>query len=179
MPRQSAHMNLFIRFYAASIDPSAIPDVVFAMFIYQYFQVAIVTVLTYDAIITMDNEVKYFWKKLDNFVNVVYFLNRYSGILGAVSYLFWSAYGMNLALMINSILDATLLIGLRTFPLLTYQEDWITIILIDYILLIRVLALYSQVNQTFGVGAFPDGITVCGHDSILNQKLGIVDWYTI
>ncbi|KAL5524860.1 hypothetical protein ACEPAF_10006 [Sanghuangporus sanghuang] len=95
-----------------------------------------VTVLVYDAFITLDKEARYFWKISRRAVNYVYFVNRYVGILGSVAYLFWSIYGVDLALCERQSLDGMRIDGITL--------DWMIIISIDYILLIRVLALYSQ-----------------------------------
>ncbi|KAH8107334.1 hypothetical protein DFH11DRAFT_1193971 [Phellopilus nigrolimitatus] len=89
------------------IDPSLVPLIVSSSGISQSIQTAIITLLIYDTITTMDKEVKYFWvrqaaacraftsgihlliygKKSSpcNPVSLIYFANRYIGILGALS----------------------------------------------------------------------------------------------
>ncbi|OCB83922.1 hypothetical protein A7U60_g9128 [Sanghuangporus baumii] len=124
MPRSTAFAHrtiLSARADVEYIDPGLVPLWVLEDNIAQFFQVAIVTVLVYDAVITLDKEVKYFWKFPWNMVTFVYFMIRYAGILGAVAALFcnFSGWTKNAA-------------------------NWITIISVDYILVIRVLALYSQ-----------------------------------
>ncbi|EJC99054.1 uncharacterized protein FOMMEDRAFT_161282 [Fomitiporia mediterranea MF3/22] len=103
------------------IDPSVVPEWVSEITIGQFFQVATVTVLVYDALITMDKEIKFFWRFPLKTVNIVYFAIRYIGIFGAIASLFCklSQWASDVA-------------------------NWITIISIDYILVIRVLALYAH-----------------------------------
>ncbi|KAH8113213.1 hypothetical protein DFH11DRAFT_1777004 [Phellopilus nigrolimitatus] len=94
------------------IDPSAVPLIISTIDTWSYAEVATLTFLVYDTIITMDKEIKYFWSSPCKFVSLIYFANHYVGILGAISGI---AY-------------------------------WMTILLIDYILLMRVLALYHQAD---------------------------------
>ncbi|EJD07117.1 uncharacterized protein FOMMEDRAFT_26215 [Fomitiporia mediterranea MF3/22] len=71
-------MNLSTRATAEPIDPNEVSDVVYEILLQQCFQVATVTVLVYDTInlkvITIENEIKYFWKMPVNSVNIIYFL---------------------------------------------------------------------------------------------------------
>ncbi|KAH8109826.1 hypothetical protein DFH11DRAFT_1547921 [Phellopilus nigrolimitatus] len=59
------------RSYVEPVDPSLVPYFISKVDIALYTQLAILSLLVYDTIITMDKEIKYFW-------------NRYIGILGAV-----------------------------------------------------------------------------------------------
>ncbi|KAH8112212.1 hypothetical protein DFH11DRAFT_1745109 [Phellopilus nigrolimitatus] len=97
-----------IRSDVEPVDPSLVPLFITEIVIEQYALVAVLTLLVYDTVITMDKEVKYFW-------------NRYIGFLGAI-------------LLIECI-------GLYWIQGLA---NWMTVLLIDYILLMRVLALYHQ-----------------------------------
>ncbi|KAI5116897.1 hypothetical protein M0805_004165 [Coniferiporia weirii] len=92
------------------IDPSVVPILYSELRVGEYFQSAIVTVLVYDSITTLDKEIKYFWSSPCNSVSLIYFANRFVGVFSAIVYLWY----------------------------------WITINLIDYILTMRVLALFSQ-----------------------------------
>ncbi|OCB83956.1 hypothetical protein A7U60_g9165 [Sanghuangporus baumii] len=50
----------------------------------QYFAVAIASALVYHSITTVDKEIKYFWPKPCSTVSLVFFVNRYIGLLGAL-----------------------------------------------------------------------------------------------
>ncbi|KAH8109521.1 hypothetical protein DFH11DRAFT_1548150 [Phellopilus nigrolimitatus] len=73
-----------------SIDPSLVPLLVSGS---MYGLVALLTLLVYDTIITMDKEIKYFWciyscgmkSSPCKFVSLIYFASRYLGVLGAIS----------------------------------------------------------------------------------------------
>ncbi|KAH8109389.1 hypothetical protein DFH11DRAFT_1515635 [Phellopilus nigrolimitatus] len=101
------------------LDPSLVPLLVSEIDISLYGQAAMLTLLIYDTIITMDKEIKYFWSTPCTFVSLIYFANRYIGILGAVCGILGGSW-----------------------------KDWTIIITIDYILLMRVSALYHQ-NKKF------------------------------
>ncbi|KAH8109844.1 hypothetical protein DFH11DRAFT_1547934 [Phellopilus nigrolimitatus] len=86
-----------IRSDVEPVDPSLVPLLISEIDITQYTGVAILTLLVYNTIITMDKEIKYFWRETDtnvscgmkssprSFVSLIYFANRYIGILGALS----------------------------------------------------------------------------------------------
>ncbi|KAL5524819.1 hypothetical protein ACEPAF_9965 [Sanghuangporus sanghuang] len=183
MPRSTALAHrtiLSARTDVEYIDPSLVPLWVLEDNIAQFFQVAIVTVLVYDAVITLDKEVKYFWKFPWNMVTFVYFMIRYAGILGAVAALFcnFSGWTKNAA-------------------------NWITIISVDYILMIRVLALYSQdkrltivlnalltleaiakfalfiylnVLERIAIFGLAKDVTFCGTNASFSLPAAIIDW---
>ncbi|OCB91809.1 hypothetical protein A7U60_g922 [Sanghuangporus baumii] len=83
-------MPLSLRAAIVPTDPSAAkaPSVAEEETIAWYFLVAVLTLLVYDALTTMDKEAKYFWDLSVNRISVIYFLNRYIGLLGAISNLF-------------------------------------------------------------------------------------------
>ncbi|KAL5524863.1 hypothetical protein ACEPAF_10009 [Sanghuangporus sanghuang] len=180
---------LSIRSEVEPLDPSIVPSVATVKTTGQYFQVAVVAVLVYDALITVDKEAKFFWKLPRNTVDYVYFVNRYVGIFGAITFLFWNVYGVDLMMCEWSSLDV--------------EMSWVTIISIDYILMIRVLALYSQdrrlslclglllmlgalfklamviyldIFQRIAVGSLAKNVTICGQDLLLPWQLGVIDW---
>ncbi|KAH8109195.1 hypothetical protein DFH11DRAFT_1814244, partial [Phellopilus nigrolimitatus] len=144
-----------IRSNVEPVDPSLVPLFISEIDMAQYIQVATSTLLVYNTVITMDKEVKYFWSSPRTFVSLIYFANRYIGILGALS-----------GIVCKSNL---------------YWEDWITILLIDYILLMKVLALYHQdkrlaacLRTLFGLeAAFTLGILIYGniHEEFIVAEL--------
>ncbi|KAL5530955.1 hypothetical protein ACEPAG_3831 [Sanghuangporus baumii] len=99
------------------LDSAVVPVIFSELRFAEYFQFAIVTVLVYDT----NKEVKHFWKHPRCLVSVIYFANRYVGLFSAIAYV-WCSF--------------TLLLAVAT--------NWITINLIDYIFVMRVLALYSK-----------------------------------
>ncbi|KAH8109868.1 hypothetical protein DFH11DRAFT_891285 [Phellopilus nigrolimitatus] len=68
----------------SDVDPSLVPIFISEVDITQYTEVATLTLLAYDTITTMDKEIKYFWSSPRAFVSLIYFANRYIGILGAI-----------------------------------------------------------------------------------------------
>ncbi|KAH8112158.1 hypothetical protein DFH11DRAFT_1858205 [Phellopilus nigrolimitatus] len=137
-----------IRSDVESVDPSLVPLLISELNISLYIEVTILTLLVYDMLITTDKEIKYFWSSPRSFVSLIYFANRYIGILGALS--------------VSELCTERHLAHCR--------EDLMTVLLIDYILLIRVLALYHQdkrlaacLRSLFGLeAAFTLGILVYG-----------------
>ncbi|KAH8107484.1 hypothetical protein DFH11DRAFT_1711435 [Phellopilus nigrolimitatus] len=113
------------------IDPNQVLSTILTIDTLTYAAVAVLTLLVYDTIITMDKEMKYVWSSPCKFVSLIYFANRYVGILGAISGIVVNTFQAN----------ETLRPGLFW---LAYLSDWMTILLMDYILLMRVLALYHQ-----------------------------------
>ncbi|OCB87160.1 hypothetical protein A7U60_g5675 [Sanghuangporus baumii] len=121
-----------------AIDPSEVPPWVFVTTSRQYFQMATVTVLIYEAskillgalasiaqrvpIAEITSLIELQKRRPRSPVDFVYFANRYSGIFGAIAFLFWNTSEANLP----------------------FLEDWVTFVSIDYILILRVLALHSQ-----------------------------------
>ncbi|KAL5476778.1 hypothetical protein ACEPAI_2964 [Sanghuangporus weigelae] len=93
-----------------SIDPSIVPSLFSTYTKQKYVLVALSAVLVYHSLISLDQEVKFFWPKPRSSVSLIYFTNRYIGLLAAI---------FNIA-------------------------DLFTMLIIEYILVIRVLALYHQ-----------------------------------
>ncbi|OCB87157.1 hypothetical protein A7U60_g5671 [Sanghuangporus baumii] len=169
-------MSLSPRSDSATIDPSQLPDLFSSTYTLQYFQVAIVTVLAYDSLLTPS-----FPKNFScNSVQVVYFANRYFGIFGAIAGLFCEFSHLSSDL-----------------------SYWVTIISIDYILMIRVLTLWYQdknlaiflkiliiveavaklgfiiyfnVIEQVGSASFENIITVCGEENSPSWQVGLADW---
>ncbi|KAH8109172.1 hypothetical protein DFH11DRAFT_1861689 [Phellopilus nigrolimitatus] len=106
----------------------------------------------------MDKEIKYFWSCPRSFVSLIYFTNRYIGLLGAISFIVFETLQANETLRLSAFWIQSL-------------ADWMTILLIDYILLMRVLALYHQdkklsacLRTLFGLeAAFAMGILIYGN----------------
>ncbi|KAH8113215.1 hypothetical protein DFH11DRAFT_1545318 [Phellopilus nigrolimitatus] len=93
------------------IDPSLVPFIISMTDTLMYAAVAVLALLVYDTIVTMDKE-----------ANLIYFANRYVGILGAISSIAYFTLHANEALC-NGF-------------------NWFTSL--SNILLMRVLALYHQ-----------------------------------
>ncbi|KAH8109181.1 hypothetical protein DFH11DRAFT_1515867 [Phellopilus nigrolimitatus] len=62
-----------IRSDVEPVDPSLVPLFISEIDISQYTGVAILTLLVYNTIITMDKEIKYFWSSPRAFVSLIYF----------------------------------------------------------------------------------------------------------
>ncbi|KAH8112184.1 hypothetical protein DFH11DRAFT_1858210 [Phellopilus nigrolimitatus] len=147
-----------IRSGVEPVDPSLVPLLITEIDVSQYTQVAILILLVYNAVITMDKEIKYFWSSPRSFVSLIYFANRYVGIFGAISVIVYNTLQVT----------ETLRLG---FLWINGLATWMTVLLIDYILLIRVLALYHQnkrlaacLKALFGLeAAFMLGILIYGN----------------
>ncbi|KAH8109848.1 hypothetical protein DFH11DRAFT_1861025 [Phellopilus nigrolimitatus] len=182
-----------IRSDVEPVDPSLVPFFISQIDIDQYSQVAILTVLVYDTIITMDKEIKYFWSSPRSFVSLVYFAIRYIGILGALSGIIY------LTLQVNE----TLRLG---FYWIEGLANLMTVLLIDYILLIRVLALYHQdkrlaaclrtligleavfdlailiysnIYQEIAVGGLAKDVTICGANRDPPKVWAALSWLVL
>ncbi|KAI5120947.1 hypothetical protein M0805_001652 [Coniferiporia weirii] len=105
---------------AAQLDPSLVVYWLSTLDQELYCRVAVTSVLLYDIIITMDKEIAYFWSAPRSLVSLIYFLNRY------------------IALFI-SLFD----IKSTALPWSYQIAGWMGILLIDCILMMRVLALFS------------------------------------
>ncbi|KAI5116821.1 hypothetical protein M0805_002879 [Coniferiporia weirii] len=66
------------------IGPGDLANEVFNDQIQLFARVSATTLLAYDIVITMDKEVKYFWKTPFTPISFLYFLNRYLGLLEAL-----------------------------------------------------------------------------------------------
>ncbi|KAH8109173.1 hypothetical protein DFH11DRAFT_1861690 [Phellopilus nigrolimitatus] len=157
----------------------------------------------------MDKEIKYFWSSPCSFVSLIYFAvndilqpllindsntlqNRYVGILGAIS------------VIVDHTLQANEMLRLG-FAWIQGLAGWMTILLIDYILLMRVQALYHQdkrlaaclrilfgLEAVFGlgiliysviyeeitVGELAEGVTLCGTSRGSPKVWGTLSWAT-
>ncbi|KAL5476988.1 hypothetical protein ACEPAI_3174 [Sanghuangporus weigelae] len=118
----------FARSEAGPIDPEL--ELLFAETILdKYIDVAFATLLVYHSVLTMNDEMKYFWSNPCSSTSLVYFTNHLVGLLAAI---FNLAYD-----------------GIEETPIsITYWisavADSAIFVIIDYILAIRVLALYDQ-----------------------------------
>ncbi|THH06898.1 hypothetical protein EW145_g3761 [Phellinidium pouzarii] len=128
----------------------------------------------------MDKEVKYFWRTPRNFVSCIYFLNRYIGIFSAFVYI-----PCNLAFWAKGI------------------TNLMTILFVDYILLMRVVALsfgdkkvsaflrvlfclnaasgltlliYGDIKDEIAVGSLIEGVNICGTNGAPFPALSALSW---
>ncbi|EJC99670.1 uncharacterized protein FOMMEDRAFT_30979 [Fomitiporia mediterranea MF3/22] len=129
------------------IDSGVVPTIYSELRFAEYFQLAIVTVLLYDTITTLDKEIKFFW-------------NRYIGIFSAIAYLWYNTYHVTRRLCQRFSNPLHPIPG--SFTLLTaVASNWITINMIDYILLMRVLALFAQGRyHSFALGLLTKKATI-------------------
>lgn len=117
---------------ASTIDPLEAQDLVHKLHIQQSIQIAICSLLTYDALIKMDKEIKYFWTKhWYNKTNLIFFINRYAGILSALSQFIFESLSVTTTLCLFS--KWAFEIG-----------GALTIVTINYILMLRVVALWGN-----------------------------------
>ncbi|KAL5480257.1 hypothetical protein ACEPAI_1527 [Sanghuangporus weigelae] len=182
------------------VDPSLVVSFISVINLDMYIQAATVTVLIYDAIITMDKEARYFWRIPRKTVNFVYFVNRYIGIFAAVSALY--SRSIQIPDSWDSVFALKQVAGIA-INWIRNIADWAIIVLMDYILMIRVLALFSQdiilsiilkmllvleAAFKFGldiyltslshvvIGEFAKKLTFCGEDGLPPWQWTMVNW---
>ncbi|PAV19227.1 hypothetical protein PNOK_0416000 [Pyrrhoderma noxium] len=105
-------------------------------YLQQSIYVAISTLLVYDAVIHMDSEVKHFWKQPWQKISLLFFANRYIGILGAFSRLPMDS--INVSTNLNLFWFGSI-------------ANLITIVTVDYVLLLRVCAMYSSGSRNVSI----------------------------
>ncbi|EJD00668.1 uncharacterized protein FOMMEDRAFT_159434 [Fomitiporia mediterranea MF3/22] len=131
----------------ADIDPVVARFLLEDGIYFMYFQAATVTLLCYDIITTLDREVKYFWSTPRSHVTWVYFANRYIGVMGGTSLLYWCIFqARNYSCKHQTSEFGVLFLNSESFSgivtgWLLVAQGLVTRIAIDYILLLRLLAL--------------------------------------
>ncbi|KAH8109219.1 hypothetical protein DFH11DRAFT_1548514 [Phellopilus nigrolimitatus] len=149
---------LSIRSDVEPVDPILVPLFISEIDIGQYTQVAILTLLVYDIIITMDKEIKYFW-------------NCYIGIIGALSDIVclgftWIEGLANILLLRVSALyhqDKRLAACLRT------------LFGLDAAFGLSIL-IYGNIYRETVVVGLAKGVTVCGYDRNPPKVWGALSW---
>ncbi|EJD05029.1 uncharacterized protein FOMMEDRAFT_145679 [Fomitiporia mediterranea MF3/22] len=121
---------LLTRLAMSSLDPSQAVEFVSQIELTQYTQIAVLAVLIYDIIITMGEEVEYFWSRSLSPTNLAFFFIRYSALLGSIL----SQYHLSTT--------ANTFIG-KFYDWGGSISDWIIILCMDYILYLRIRAVYS------------------------------------
>ncbi|KAH8109226.1 hypothetical protein DFH11DRAFT_1814401 [Phellopilus nigrolimitatus] len=148
----------YIRSDVEPVDPNLVPLFISELDIEQYTQVAVLSLLVYDTIITMDKEIRYFW-------------NRYIGILGALSGIMclgfiWIQNLANILLMRVLALyhqDKRLAACLRT--LFGLEAAFGLGILI-----------YSTIYREIIVGELAEGVAVCGINNSPPKVWAALSW---
>ncbi|KAL5514011.1 hypothetical protein ACEPAG_2772 [Sanghuangporus baumii] len=142
--------SLKARTHADIVDPKEVTLFIVSLVrTEQYCAVALMTVLVYHSVLTLKKEVKYFWRNLRSSVSIIYFANRYIGLLAAVG---------NMTASLFSKSHASL--GLFSFWV-TNLTSLLIFFLIDYILLIRTMALFHR-NKTLSIVLkFLLGVEIC------------------
>ncbi|KAI5121788.1 hypothetical protein M0805_009780 [Coniferiporia weirii] len=145
-------------------------------------QVAIATLLAYDTLITMNQEVKYFWSTPGKFVSIIYFTNRYIGLLSA----FVEIWGVSIA-WIHAVADTLtmLLIDfillMRVFALFSYNRKVVvclgSLFGVEVVLMLSIV-IYSVAYEKIGVGKLVEGITACGMNHFFPSVWGTLFWGT-
>ncbi|KAH8109872.1 hypothetical protein DFH11DRAFT_1547956 [Phellopilus nigrolimitatus] len=160
---------LSLRSDVEPVDPRLVPLFISEIDITQYTQVAILTLLVYNTITTLDKEIKYFW-------------NRYVGILGAlstvVSYLLIILEGLGFAWIENL---ANILL-MRVLAL--YHQDkrlsacLRTLFGLEAAYTLGVL-IFSIIHREIVVGELAKGITACGNNGSSLKVWGASSWAAI
>ncbi|EJD02269.1 uncharacterized protein FOMMEDRAFT_157485 [Fomitiporia mediterranea MF3/22] len=121
-----------------------------------YFAIAYCSLLLYYWMLRLDKEVKYFWSGQLSTVSVIFYANRCIGVIGAVSHVVFNGFRRQTAVMCTlQFVSATHIVaesnpGHVTFWILILT-NWLTIVLLDYILIMRITALYGQKGKVLDV----------------------------
>lgn len=172
------------------VKPNKILDYYHGTIISQYCQISISSLLVYDMITTLDREIEYYWSNPYRLNSLLFFFNRYIGITTALLTNWFNTFNEN-----------------EILCCITYWShvvaNWITILLIDYILLKRVVALYLHkrninyalhvlfflealielalliyVNlyQGLTIGQLADGARICMFVNVVPANWGVAFW---
>ncbi|KZT00706.1 uncharacterized protein LAESUDRAFT_764378 [Laetiporus sulphureus 93-53] len=161
-------MLLYGRDVSEVLSPDEVPDQVQGNQTGIYVSVVLATLVSYDAICTFDKEVRYFWNGCTlGMTKTVFFLVCASTSNSPEK-------SSHHALLIGNVSQ--------------WGKDfsyWVTIIAIDYILMIRVLALYHNGLSPlmflrnfpkFGLLGLTPSITSCSYFAPGNEDTYILDW---
>ncbi|KAL5524841.1 hypothetical protein ACEPAF_9987 [Sanghuangporus sanghuang] len=154
-----------------AIDPSEVPLWVSEQTLNQYFQMAILALLVYDALITMDKEARYFWKVPQREVDFVYYMNRYIMIFGSAARLLYS--------FSQWASDIANILIIRVLAL--YSQNRALSICLKLLLALEAsfkiaLINYLDVTEHIAIGGLAEGVTVCTLDTIPPWQWGMIDW---
>ncbi|OCB87600.1 hypothetical protein A7U60_g5305 [Sanghuangporus baumii] len=105
----------------------------------QYCAVALTTVLVYHSVLTLEKEINYFWRNPRSSVSIIYFANRYIGLLAAVC---------NMTVFLFSESHASCACSFSFW--VSCLAGLVVFFLLDYILLIRTTALFHE-HKTLSV----------------------------
>ncbi|KAH8106460.1 hypothetical protein DFH11DRAFT_1830605 [Phellopilus nigrolimitatus] len=149
-----------IRSDIVPVDPSLVPFFVSGTYLVRYTQVALLTFLVYDSIITMDKEIRYFW-------------NRYIGLLGAVSGI--ARYGFTL---MQGLADILLMRVLALY----HQDKRLAACLralfgLEAAFTLGIL-IYDNIYQETIVGELAEGVTFCGQTRNPPKVWDALSWAT-
>ncbi|KAH8112201.1 hypothetical protein DFH11DRAFT_1545894 [Phellopilus nigrolimitatus] len=130
-----------IRSDVESVDPSLVPLIISEIDISIYTQVAILTLLVYNAVITMDKE------------------NRYIGVLGAISVIVCKGLGFT---WIQGLANILLIRVLALYHQDKRLAAHLRILFgLEAAFLLGIL-IYSIIYQEIVVGELAEGVTFCG-----------------
>ncbi|PAV14867.1 hypothetical protein PNOK_0942000 [Pyrrhoderma noxium] len=114
------------------LDPAFLPTSSFITHVQVSCQLSVAALLFFDSVITIDDEVKYFWSTPYSSAHLIYFSNKYIGLLCSLGSIYFRPFHATEPLC--------------ELFLLLHTSGLVTTLLVDYILLLRVLALYQGGN---------------------------------
>ncbi|KAL5514493.1 hypothetical protein ACEPAG_2582 [Sanghuangporus baumii] len=174
--------SLQIHSDAEAVDPSSIRSFVSETDISRYIAVSLITVLIYNSVITLDKEVKYFWSNPRSPISMIYFSNRFIGLLGGICYIIrrFSIWADSLANLITVVLlDYILLI--RVSALYHEKVDRTLSILLNLLLFLEAVIdlavlIYGNLVENVTIGIITEGVVICGTTVNVPVALGIISW---
>ncbi|KAH8109163.1 hypothetical protein DFH11DRAFT_1548465 [Phellopilus nigrolimitatus] len=157
-----------IRSDVEPVDPSLAPLIISETNTAQYAGVAILALLVYDAIITMDKEIKYFW-------------NRYIGILGAVSSTVRLTLQVNETLCLGFFWIQSMANILLMRVLALYHQDKRLAACLRTLFGLEAafglgIIIYSMIYQQIVVGELAKGVTFCGVNRYIPKVWDSLSW---
>ncbi|KAH8108367.1 hypothetical protein DFH11DRAFT_1711036 [Phellopilus nigrolimitatus] len=168
------------------VDPANVPVWAFEIDNTMYCQLALATVLVYDTITRMDKEVKYFWSTPRKFVSLIYFLNRYIGLFGAVAYLWCTLIRLRAPMCpltfysfeLADILYMRVMALFSQGMLFLHRKLSICLqaIFVAEAASMIVILIYVNIHEMTDVGGLAKGVTICGEDTVVPVVWGILFW---
>ncbi|KIO06027.1 hypothetical protein M404DRAFT_999255 [Pisolithus tinctorius Marx 270] len=101
----------------------------------RFLQVALTVLLMYNHVLSLDDEIKYIWKKRISSVSVIYLVLRYFGII----YMLYSS----VVLVTNTISIDKASVATRSYPALSLWANCLVLAANQIVLQLRLYALYS------------------------------------
>ncbi|KAL5498702.1 hypothetical protein ACEPAH_2057 [Sanghuangporus vaninii] len=152
-----------------SVDPSAVPFIFSITTKGNYVSTALLTVLVYHSLISLDQEIKFFWPNPRSSVSLIYFANRYTGLLAAICYI--------TSLFSTLLIEYILVIRVLA---LYHQDEKLSIFLKSLLVLVVgngiAFQIYGVIHEGEALGIVTEGVSLCFNARKLSVNLIVASW---